>query len=777
MRGNADDAAEKTAASRRLEDSEARYKSLFNSIDQGFCVIEVLLDESNAPVDYRFLETNKVFEKQTGLKQTIGKTVKELVPGIERRWIEAYGKVALTGKPIRFAEHSEAIGRWFDLHASRLGGSESRKVAILFTDITERKHAEERLLESEERFRIMADAAPNMMWALNPDGTLKYINKFALEFLGTTYEEFVAKNWAPFIHSDDMEVTRQTIAESMQGRKAYRTELRLRRKDGAYRWHLTQGAPSYFPSGELYGYVGSVIDIHDRKQAEEEQVAVAQQVIEVLESMGEGFFVIDKDWNLAMVNSMHEKITQSKREDTIGKNFWDNFPGTSDPNSKYWTEYNRVMDTREPVHFVEYYAPLDLWTEVDAYPTREGGISVFFRDISDRKRAEQALVESEARLSFMAESMPQKVFTATPAGEVDYFNPEWMEYTGLTFEQIKEWGWLQFIHPDDAEKNVRVWKRSIETGKPFELEHRFRRKDGRYHWHISRARAMRDEKGSIIKWIGSNTDVEAVRRTLSRKKQLEEIAITLKEQRTQLIALNEAKDEFISLASHQLRTPATGVKQYLGMVLEGYVGNITDKQQAFLEQANISNERQITIIDDLLRVAQIDAGKVRLNKCSTNLVQLLQEIIDGQHAEFNDRQQRVVFTHASDKVIAFIDQARMRMVLENVLDNASKYTPHGKKITLRLAETDGSVAIAVQDQGVGINGEDMDKLFRKFSRLDNPLSVSVGGTGLGLYWAKKIVDLHGGSIAVSSVLSKGSKFTITIPAEERADGALIQKMA
>lgn len=132
---------------------------------------------------------------------------------------------------------------------------------------------------------------------------------------------------------------------------------------------------------------------------------------------------------------------------------------------------------------------------------------------SQKAEARQAVLSRELqhqfdRLRFMAESMPQKIFTAKPNGDVDYFNQQWMDFTGLTFEQIRDWGWLQFIHPDDREENIRRWQHSIDSGEDFELEHRFRRHDGRYRWHLSRAQAMRDAEGNVVVWMGSNTEID-----------------------------------------------------------------------------------------------------------------------------------------------------------------------------------------------------------------------------------------------------------------------------
>lgn len=230
-----------------------------------------------------------------------------------------------------------------------------------------------------------------------------------------------------------------------------------------------------------------------------------------------------------------------------------------------------------------------------------------------------------------------------------------------------------------------------------------------------------------------------------------------------LIELNRAKDEFISVASHQLRTPATGVKQYLGMILEGFAGDLSDSQRAILQKANESNERQLRIVTDLLKVAQVDAGKVRLRKAEVDVTSLIKDVIKEQQETFEKRRQKVLFQPEQASLNLYLDRDTIRMVLENLIDNASKYSGQDKIVTIQLRERADEVQITIIDNGVGIKREDQNRLFEKFSRIDNPLSTQVGGTGLGLYWAKKIVDLHQGRVTLESVVSEGTSFTVHLP--------------
>ncbi|HZH37238.1 MAG TPA: PAS domain-containing protein, partial [Flavisolibacter sp.] len=188
------DVTEQVVARKEVQESEAKYRSLFESMDQGFCVLEVFFDEKNLPIDYCFLETNPVFEKQTGLKKALGKTARDLVPNLEPHWFEHYGRVARTGESVRFTERSEVMGRWFDVYAFRIGDAESRKVAILFTDITEHRKVEEAIKQSEANIRNLVMQSPVAMCILSgPSFTVEVANERIYEIWGKGEAEMLGR--------------------------------------------------------------------------------------------------------------------------------------------------------------------------------------------------------------------------------------------------------------------------------------------------------------------------------------------------------------------------------------------------------------------------------------------------------------------------------------------------------------------------------------------------------------------------------------------------------
>jgi PAS domain S-box-containing protein len=249
--------------------SEERYRALFDKMDQGVCVCEMILDAAGRPVDYRFLEVNRLFAQMTGLVDAVGKTARQLVPNLEDHWFELYGTVALTGEPARFVQGSEAMGRWFEVSAFRVGDPEDLTFAILFTDITERRQAENAVREAQERFRVFADTAPAMLWVTDPDGRCSFLSRGWYEYTGQSEQTGLDFGWLNAVHADDREASRTAFLQASQQRRAFALEHRLRTADGAYRWVIDAGRPRSAADGSFAGFIGSVIDIHDRKQAEE----------------------------------------------------------------------------------------------------------------------------------------------------------------------------------------------------------------------------------------------------------------------------------------------------------------------------------------------------------------------------------------------------------------------------------------------------------------------------------------------------------------------------
>jgi PAS domain S-box-containing protein len=384
----------------------------------------------------------------------------------------------------------------------------------------------------------------------------------------------------------------------------------------------------------------------------------------------------------------------------------------------------------------------ELGVLVDRFNEMLGGIQSRDNDLRTALRErEDALRDGEKareRFRFMAESMPQKIFTATPTGDVDYYNCQSMEFTGLPFERIKDWGWTQFIHPDDLEANVRAWRQSIETGAPFHFQHRFRRADGAYRWHLTRAHAMRDASGKISMWIGSNTDIHEQ-----------------KEKEQELRRANEDLQQFAYSASHDLQEPIRNVAVYSEIVAKRYHDLLDSDGRRFLGFLTEGGRRLATLIDDLL--AYTRAGLEEGSPVTVDSSAVLNQAIAGLAEAIRECNGKVTYDSLPEICMS---QTHLQQVFQNLISNALKYRKDEPPEIHVSATYQGSVwRFSVRDNGIGIDPEYKEKIFGVFKRLHRNYS----GTGIGLAICQRVVERYGGRIWVESAPGKGATFFFTVP--------------
>lgn len=371
------------------------------------------------------------------------------------------------------------------------------------------------------------------------------------------------------------------------------------------------------------------------------------------------------------------------------------------------------------------------------------------------------LVELELYKLVVDSVQDYAIFFMNAEGYIQTWNKGAQAAKGYTASEIigKHFSTFYLQRDKDRKKPEHELELATKYGRVEDEDWRVK-KDGSKLWANVIITALYDDDGELIGFAKVTRDLSERKRNEDKLKKANQL---LKRQWNELQLLNDSKDEFISLASHQLRTPATGVKQFVGMVTAGFAGELNESQQELLERAYESNERQLRIISDLLKVAQVDAGKIEPKKEHANVNDILASVIREQADVYEGRNQEVNHVNSEEVIEARVDSDLIRMVLENIINNASKYSHRSSLVTVNAYNMGNSVCIDIDDEGVGIEESDIPKLFRKFSRIDNELSTEVGGSGLGLYWAKKVVDLHGGKITVKSQVDEGTVFTIELP--------------
>lgn len=259
------DITERKNAEAALVVSEEKYRTLFERMEQAFCIIEVIFDHTDRPIDYRFLEINPVFSKQTGLTNARGKTARELIPGLEEKWFQMYGDVARSGKSVRFIEGSDAMQRWFEVYAFPVKEANRGKVAILFSDISERKKSEDILKKSEENLRLISDFMPQIAWSTDEKGYHDFYNQRWYEFTGLSFDETRGDGWANVLHPEDHARATAVWNHCLETGDLYEIEYRMRRADGEYRWLLGRAMPLRDDTGKTIRWFGTCTDIHDQK--------------------------------------------------------------------------------------------------------------------------------------------------------------------------------------------------------------------------------------------------------------------------------------------------------------------------------------------------------------------------------------------------------------------------------------------------------------------------------------------------------------------------------
>ena len=264
-----DDQTEERRGAAALAESEARYRTLFESMDEGFCIMEVLFDDSGTPVDYRFCEVNPAFVRHTGLEGAVGTRISELAPDNEQRWFDIYGRVALTGEPERFEQPARQLGRWFDAYAFRVGEPEQRRVAVVFRDVSDQKAAAAALSESEAKFRALVESTAHATWETDPSGVIVEDSPSWRAMTGQALEEWLGSGWADAVHPDDRKYVVPEWRETLAAESPVDAEFRIRRAEGGWRWVHVRAAPVRDGNGRIVRWVGMNIDITDRKRAEE----------------------------------------------------------------------------------------------------------------------------------------------------------------------------------------------------------------------------------------------------------------------------------------------------------------------------------------------------------------------------------------------------------------------------------------------------------------------------------------------------------------------------
>jgi PAS domain S-box-containing protein len=496
------------------------------------------------------------------------------------------------------------------------------------------------------------------------------------------------------------------------------------------------------------------ISASQARRAIEAQQAQAEWLRVTLASIGDAVITTDSAGRVTSLNPAAERLTGSGGQEAVGRPWTEVFrtiEGAIDGTAYFpvagVVRGEAVLSGHHTILIDDGGATKSV--ELNAAPIRYdwgeiAGVVIVMRDITERRKTEQALRESEARLRHLADAMPQIVWTATPDGSVDYFNARWYEYTGLTPQGPLPEVWRAADHLDDLGRFSSVRDRGIDEGQVYEAEVRLRRKDGSYRWHLIRSVPVPDRAGGLARRFGAATDINDRRRA-------EEA----------LVEADRRKDEFLATLAHELRNPLAPIRNALRLMKHRDGDGPMETERAMAERQVVHLAR---LIDDLMDVARISRGKIDLHREVVDLATVVNQAVETARPQIDERRHRLSVSVPDQAVRLEGDPTRLEQIFWNLLNNAAKYTDPGGEIRLTVEPGGGEVAIRVRDTGIGIPRESLPHIFEMFVQADRRRDRSQGGLGIGLNLVKTLVEMHGGNVeARSRGPGTGSEFVVRLP--------------
>lgn len=499
------------------------------------------------------------------------------------------------------------------------------------------KEEKQELAKKEAYFHFMSDAIPGIVWTSQPNGHNDYYSRRWEEYTGISSEEAIAGNWADVLHPDDYDSTFETMKKSMETGEEYKTEHRLRSKNGNYRWFIARALPLKDKDGKIIKWFGTSFDIDDEKK--------------VLEQ----------------------------------------------------------------------------------------------------------LKESRSKYKFLADSIPQLIYTSNATGAIDYLNKKWYEYTGIPKDNLEISSMKDIVHPEDYELLENAYFHSIKSGEIFNIEFRLKKYTGEYRWFLGRAIPMKNDKGDIVKWFGASTDIQEQKETIEHlaeaEKRLSKINHELSKKNDELSKINNDLDNFIYTASHDLKAPISNIEGLISFLKsDDFYKNPEIKEVMDLMEK--STDRFKKTIAGLTDVAKIQKT-FNEDTEEIDIEELIKEILPDI-PEYKKTDTRIEM-NLPITTLKF-SKKNMRSILYNLIGNAIKYkSPHREpRLKITTKDTDRFTVLSIEDNGMGIEKENQEKIFKMFKRLH----THIEGTGVGLYIVKRIMDNSDGKIEIESKPGLGTTFLL-----------------
>jgi len=628
----------------------------------------------------------------------------------------------------------------------------------MIINVLERKHTEGRLIKKEEDYEQVVNSIDTIIWKADVDENEKLVNTYispAVDKMLRLPNGTIGSNWDKYfscIHLDDIQNVLDAIKLTIHNpENNVDLDYRLVRDNGDMFW-VNSSTISHTQQDGTVKIFGTIINITWRRHAEEELIRSEKKYRSLVEQSTDAIFINRLDGRILDVNDRACQMLGYTKEQFRNMSVVDlQVPEEREPGNKVLD----IFKVTKSIHGETKYLTASgdvINVEINA-ALLEGYHDVaqaVVRDITERKQAEEKLSRNEKKYRSLFEQSNDAIIIHDLEGNIIDINTRTCDMLGYSIEELKKITFMDLL-PSDQLGIVLEAQRKIKHESAFRMEIELIRADGR--------EMVADVSGSVVNTLPYT--IQSIIRDISDRKLMEESLLHAK-----LIAeaASRTKSEFLANMSHELRTPLNSIIGFSDAMLEGLFGELEPKHYHYLQNISTSGKHLLNLINEILDISKVEAGKMELSLEVINAGSLMAEMVATMQLLATKKKITVNVQKDNDaNILIMADAPKVKQILYNLLGNAIKFTPDGGEINIHASLEEKMVRISVIDNGIGISFEDQKKLFTPFTQLDNFVSKRHEGTGLGLALVKELVELHGGRVWVQSEVGKGSNFTFELP--------------